>query len=167
LNELSEAFAARGETFTFSRIGKFQQRLLETFIAKFCGQPRMMTIDGEGDERLAMVSGVGRSRGPMVNAVDARIAETGLEACGVFPEVMQQAGEAGFAGCIEGGGEFGGVFGDVPQMNVQRLPLRFVEVARAIRMIGSVGVIGHCGGSGRGNARSVKIAACGESIAKI
>jgi len=60
-----------------------------------------------------------------------------------FDEAIAKAGEPGFFARVEGSGKLGGEIGHVPQVDVQRLPVRFIGVAGAVGPIGRVGVIGH------------------------
>jgi hypothetical protein len=69
-----------------------------------------MAVDGKGHDAVIEKKGMHRAGGPVVDAVDAGVAEAGLEAGCVFSEVMQQSRQAGFGGGFGAhrGGEFRG-----------------------------------------------------------
>jgi len=50
--------------------------------------------------------------------------QVSLKLIAIFPQVMEQTGEAGFLFQSERAGEIGGEVGDVPQVVGQRLPFR-------------------------------------------
>jgi hypothetical protein len=135
----------------FSRVGKFLERLLQAIRSVSGRQAGVMSVNRVGDEGMAVGGRVGSASGPVVDSVNAWVAETGLKAGGVFPQIMQQAGEAGFGGGLRAHrcGEFLGEVGDVAQVVGERLPFagRLGEAA-ALGIFGGVGVGDHarCGG---------------------
>jgi hypothetical protein len=80
----------------------------------------------------------------MIDAVNARIAKTSLETRRIFPQIMQQAGEAGFITCAERCGEFRGEISDVAEVIAQELPLAGILGERpAVFILRSVCVVDH------------------------
>jgi hypothetical protein len=76
----------------------------------------------ERHDRAAALESMHRAGGPVIDAVNARIAEAGLEAVSIFPQVVQQAGETGFIAGAKGCGEPCGEVGDVAEMLIKPLP---------------------------------------------
>ena len=59
----------------------------------------------------------------MVDSVDAGIAEAGLKSSGVFPEIVEKAGEVSFFFGTEGLGKLRGERGDIAEVSGKGLPL--------------------------------------------
>ncbi|MFT3828231.1 MAG: hypothetical protein QM691_00850 [Opitutaceae bacterium] len=137
-------FGAAGKGGALAWVEEAPECLFQALVPAGGRQPGMVSVDRERRQRVAGTVGMNGSRGPMVDAVDARIAEPLLEAVGVFSQIVQQAGEAGLLGGAEGGGEIGCQLGDFAQVVSEGLPFaRTLRERISVGIVGGVGVVGH------------------------